>query len=340
MPLPASSSRAQPTVSRIRDVQYALASAECSSRYVPASCSRASRAHMPSEAVALPSIRTSRSCTSWNLPMGRPNCSRVLAYSSAISYAASMTPTDCQATPLRVRRRIVAVSRNECASCSRSDSGTRHSSNVRSAFCTARSAILFSIFVAVRPGVSLPRTNPLTWSSASSRAQTTMRSANVPLPIQRLAPLSSHVSPSRRAVVRRPAATSEPPCGSVSANAPILRISTMPGSHRSRCSSDPQATMLPIASPVCTPKNVAMDGSACAISSARNPLSRLLGLGPGLSGSAYAARPRSAYCRIRWPGNSARAQYSLACGTTSVRRKARTRPSVSRSASSSSSSNR
>jgi hypothetical protein len=56
------------------------------------------------------------------------------------------------------------------------------------------------------------------------------------LPIQRFCPLSTHRSPSRRAVVRSPAATSEPPVGSVSANAPIFAKVLIGGSQRSCCS--------------------------------------------------------------------------------------------------------
>ena len=150
-----------------------------------------------------------------------------------------------------------------------------------SAFCTIRRAILFSILVAVKPGVSLPTTKPFTWLSATSRAHTTVRSAKVALPIQRLAPLSTQWSPSRRAVVCRPAATSEPPVGSVSANAPIFSKPAIAGSQRSCCSGEPQVSMLPIASPACTPKKVAMDASACPISIASQPESRLDRLLPG-----------------------------------------------------------
>src|SRR5918999_1354495 len=42
---------------------------------------------------------------------------------------------------------------------------------------------------------------PLTWPSSVERAQTTATSAIVPLPIQRLAPSITQVSPSRRARV-------------------------------------------------------------------------------------------------------------------------------------------
>jgi hypothetical protein len=148
-----------------------------------------------------------------------------------------------------------------------------------SAFCTMRRASLPSIFVAVKPGVPPATTNPFTLSSATSRAQTTMWSAKVALPIQRLAPLRTHSSPSRFAVVRRPRATSEPPVGSVRANAPIFSRRNISGSQRSRCSSEPHWTMLPIARPEWTPKNVANDASTRASSIETNELSRRLAAG-------------------------------------------------------------
>ena len=49
--------------------------------------------------------------------------------------------------------------------------------------------------------------------------------------------------------------------------------------------------MLPIARPVCTPKNTESDGSACAISIAVMPVIRLLGAGSDESGSAQSRRP-------------------------------------------------
>jgi hypothetical protein len=58
-------------------------------------------------------------------------------------------PTDAHATSARVSRSTAAVSRNELAFCSRSDSGTTTLSSVMSAFCTIRRLCLFSIFVAV-----------------------------------------------------------------------------------------------------------------------------------------------------------------------------------------------
>lgn len=71
-------------------------------------------------------------------------------------------PTACQATSVRVSRSTSAVERNDAAFCSRRDSGTRTSCMTMSAFCTPRSAILSSIFVAVKPAVSVVTRKPLT----------------------------------------------------------------------------------------------------------------------------------------------------------------------------------
>jgi hypothetical protein len=117
-----------------------------------------------------------------------------------------MTPRACQATPLRVARRISATSRKEDTFCNRSASGTRTPVRVMSAFSTMRSDVLWAMRSASKPGVPRSTTNPLTWSSATSRAHTTTWSAKVALPIQRFAPSITHVSPSRRAVVRMPRA--------------------------------------------------------------------------------------------------------------------------------------
>ena len=78
MPLPPSTSRAQPTASRIRTVACALHSDACSSLSSPASWSWEARAFIAVEAVTLASILTSRSCTIWKEAIGRPNCWRAL----------------------------------------------------------------------------------------------------------------------------------------------------------------------------------------------------------------------------------------------------------------------
>ena len=83
-------------------------------------------------------------------------------------------------------------------------------------------------------------TKPSTRSVSTSWAQMMIRSAKLALPIHFFCPSSTQVSPSRRAVVRRPRATSEPASGSVSPNAPISSIRAIAGSQRSFCSSEPQ----------------------------------------------------------------------------------------------------
>lgn len=80
---------------------------------------------------------------------------------------------------------------NELAFCSLLSSETCTSCRVINAFCTTRRAILFSIFSQRKPGVSFSTTKPLTWLSSVSRAQITVRSAKVALPIHFFWPLST-----------------------------------------------------------------------------------------------------------------------------------------------------
>ena len=97
----------------------------------------------------------------------------------------------------------------------------------------------------------------MTAESPSSRAQMITTSANEALPIQRLSPLSTQLSPSRRALVS--SATESEPCrGSVSANAPTLSSRAIAGSQRCFCSSLPSIAMVPMARPEWTPRNVLM----------------------------------------------------------------------------------
>src|SRR6202012_288395 len=208
-----------------------------------------------------------------------------------------------------------------------------------SAFCTMRRASLPSISVAAKPGVPFPTTKPFTEPSPRSRAQMMIRSANVPFPIHRLAPLRTQRPPSRRAVVSSPPATSDPPCGSVSTTAAISPSRAIGGSQRCFCSSEPQRLMLPMASPVCTPKNEVTDGTARAISKDRNPVSSRV---PRCAASPSYISPAMSSLRnpsMSWNGNSALAQYSLAIGSTSAARKSRTRATMSRSGSDSRSAN-
>ena len=78
-------------------------------------------------------------------------------------------------------------------------------------FWTTLSAILCSIFSTLKPGVVLFSTmKPLTWLSATSRAQMIETSHHGALPIHRFWPLRIQVSPSRFAVVGQAAARSRP----------------------------------------------------------------------------------------------------------------------------------
>ena len=120
---------------------------------------------------------------------------------------------------------------------------------------TARSEPLPSMRRASYPGVPFSTRKPLTWPSAASRAQTTTTSAMVPLPIHFFSPLSTQVSPSRRAEVSRPT-ESEPWVGSVRAKAPMVVSWAIDGSHRCFCSSEPSMAMDCMASPAWTPRKV------------------------------------------------------------------------------------
>ena len=89
--------------------------------------------------------------------------------------------------------------------CRRFASGTRQFSSVIWPFWTTLSAILFWIFSTLKPGVVLFSTmKPLTWLSATSRAQMIEMSHHGALPIHLFWPLRTQVSPSRLAVVNIP----------------------------------------------------------------------------------------------------------------------------------------
>ena len=76
-------------------------------------------------------------------------------------------------------------------------------------------------------------------------------------------------------MVSSPPATSDPPCGSESPNAPIVSIRRMLGNQRCRCSSDPRIEILLIASELCTLNIVPVDGSTRANSISSQPVSSL-----------------------------------------------------------------
>src|SRR5262249_35463098 len=132
------------------------------------------------------------------------------------------------------------------------------------------------IFLTEKPGLSLPTTKPLTWFEVSSRAQITLRSAKVALPIHFFSPLRTQASPSRRQVVVIPPDVAEPTRGSVRPNEPILSKRIIAGTHLSLCPSPPQKKTEPPASPVSTPQTVAIDEPPRATSMAMKPLSNRL----------------------------------------------------------------
>src|SRR5260370_18395000 len=94
---------------------------------------------------------------------------------------------------------------------------------------------------------------PLTWLSARSRAQITVRSHQVELPIHFFWPLSTQMSPSRLAVVVRPPPVPEPTSVSVNPNAPIFSSRAIVGIHFFRLSSHPPTEIAPYSSPLLTP---------------------------------------------------------------------------------------
>jgi hypothetical protein len=132
---------------------------------------------------------------------------------------------------------------------SRLSSGTRASSSVIAACQTARVTALPVIVSAVKPGVPFSTRKRFTCPSSASRAHTTTTtSPTEPLPIHRFAPLSTHASPSRRALLSS-ATESDPGSGSVSANAPRLSTRAIAGSQRSFCASEPSRSIALLASP-------------------------------------------------------------------------------------------
>ena len=128
----------------------------------------------------------------------------------------------------------------------------------------------------MKPGVLFSTMNPFTSPSATSRAQIIVTSPQVAFPIHFFCPFSTHESPSRRAVVRRPREVPEPTSGSVKPKEPIFSSRAIGGSHFCFCSSEPPRKIDPIANPLWTPKNVANEESTRAISIAAKPASSVL----------------------------------------------------------------
>src|SRR4051794_1750822 len=134
-------------------------------------------------------------------------------------------------------------------------------------FCTTLSAILFSILSTLKPGVVLFSTmKPLTWLSATSRAQMMETSHQVALPIHRFSPLRIQVSPSRFAVVVSPPEAPEPTSGSVSPKQPTFSNRAIGGGHLSFCSSHPPWEIEPLPRPAWPSQHAAEDRAAPALS--------------------------------------------------------------------------
>ena len=241
MPLPPSNSRAHATVSRHLDVQNALASAAWASRQLAfgkqlrlahdqALRSRDVREH-PGEEVLHELERADRFSELQTL-LGIFDRSLVRAHRASGRHPAqrhsgsSSELSRCRGTSCRPGGGLLPAP------------GTSFS--VMWPFCTTLSAILFSIFSTLKPGVVLFSTmKPLTWLSATSRAQMIEMSHQGALPIQRFSPLRIQVSPSRFAVVRSPPDAPEPTSGSVRPKQPIFSKRAIGGSHFCFCSSDP-----------------------------------------------------------------------------------------------------
>src|SRR5438874_2337435 len=97
------------------------------------------------------------------------------------------------------------------------------------------------------------------------RAQTVMTPARSPEVIHCLLPLITHESPSRRALVRR-AAASDPECGSDSPNdAASNRPEVISGTYRLICAGVPNLQIVS-ATMLLTPMVTAVEAQPCAIS--------------------------------------------------------------------------
>ena len=132
----------------------------------------------------------------------------------------------------------------------------------------ARNESFFLMSCALNPGVPLGTMNPRIPSSVW--AHTTAASATEPLVIHIFWPLRIQSVPSLRALVRM-APGSEPASGSVSPKQPIASPAAIGGSHRSRCSSEPQRWMANIASDPCTDTRLRMPLSPASSSMQASP---------------------------------------------------------------------
>ena len=137
-------------------------------------------------------------------------------------------------------------------------------------------------------------------------------------------PSITHASPSSFAVVRI-ARASEPPPGSVRANAPIASPRAIGTSHRSCCSSVPNRNIGFAASPTAASSVIASDWSYRPISSRhRQNESRSPPCPPTSSGNGIPNSPSSAARLTISVGNSSRSSASAAAGATTSSANART----------------
>src|SRR5260370_18302288 len=165
---------------------------------------------------------------------------------------------------------------------------------------------------------------PFTWLSAKSRAQMIVTSPILSLPIHFFWPFSTHILPSRRAVVVNPPDVPDPTKGSVSPKEPIFSSLDIGGSHFFFCSSEPHKKIEPIARPLWTPKNVPQDQSTHAISIATKPARSVLPPQNAYPSYRMPAIFNSRIPGIRSNGKESSPQYLLSTGATSDSMKPRT----------------
>src|SRR5262245_30072043 len=151
-------------------------------------------------------ISASMNCTAWKSAMALPNCLRSLTYAIAASSAPCAMPTACAPIVGLVWSRVAsAVLKPVPGSPMIRSPGMRQSSKYNSVVGEPLMPILCSLAPTAKPGSSLCTTNaemPLAPLSGSVTAITVYQVEWPPLEIQHLAPLSTHSSPSSRALVR------------------------------------------------------------------------------------------------------------------------------------------
>ena len=210
---------------------------------------------------------------------------------------------------------------------SSASAASRTPSRVMSHWIDARSDSFGSIAVAVKPSLAVGTTKPLIDAAplpSSVCAQMIATSAMDASPIQRLAPVSTHPSPSRTARVAM-FAGSLPAVGSVSPKQPISSPAAMPGNHRCFCSSVPNFAIALMASDPCTETNVRMPESPASSSIAASPYSTAERPAQPYPSRCMPSRPSAAISLTSSRGKVAVAYQPAMCGRTRSSTKARTR---------------